>query len=151
MKQQTLISEVEIVYRTKIRASDRLQVKCSKDAYDILLSNWDLDTIEHHESFKVLLLNRSNKVLGVAIISQGGTNATLTDLKIIFQYAIKSNAAGIIVSHNHPSGNINPSESDTKITQKIKEAGNILEVQLLDHLIITNDDNYYSFADNGLL
>lgn len=151
MKQQTTISEVEIVYRTRVKASDRLQVKCSKDAYDILIGEWDLNTIEHHESFKLLLLNRANKVLGVANISQGGTNGTITDIKIILQYAIKSNASGIIVCHNHPSGNMNPSESDSKITQKIKEAGNLVDVQLLDHLIITTDGEYFSYADQGLI
>ena len=151
MKQQTTISEVEIVYRTRVKASDRLQVKCSKDAYDILIGEWDLNTIEHHESFKLLLLNRANKVLGVANISQGGTNGTVTDVKIILQYAIKSNASGIIVCHNHPSGNMNPSESDSKITQKIKEAGNLVDVQLLDHLIITTDGEYFSYADQGLI
>jgi DNA repair protein RadC len=72
-------------------------------------------------------------------------------VRLIFQAAIKSNASGIIVCHNHPSGNLNPSESDTKLTQKIKEAGNLMDIQLLDHLILTTDDNYYSFADNGLL
>ena len=72
-------------------------------------------------------------------------------MRLIFQAAIKSNASGIIVCHNHPSGNLNPSESDTKLTQKIKEAGNLMDIQLLDHLILTTDDNYYSFADNGLL
>jgi len=151
MKQQTTISEVEIVYRTRVKASDRLQVKSSKDAYDIFIGEWDLNIIEHHESFKLLLLNRANKVLGVANISQGGTNGTITDIKIILQYAIKANASGIIVCHNHPSGNMNPSESDSKITQKIKEAGNLVDVQLLDHLIITTDGSYYSFADNGLI
>ena len=151
MKQQTTISEVEIVYRTRVKASDRPQIKSSKDAYDIFIGDWDLSTIEHHESFKLLLLNRANKVLGVANISQGGTNGTVTDVKIILQYAIKSNASGIIVCHNHPSGNMNPSESDSKITQKIKEAGNLVDVQLLDHLIITTDGSYYSFADNGLI
>jgi len=148
---QTTIAEVEIVYRTRVKASDRPQIKSSKDAYDIFIGDWDLSTIEHHESFKLLLLNRANKVLGVANISQGGTNGTVTDVKIILQYAIKSNASGIIVCHNHPSGNMNPSESDSKITQKIKEAGNLVDVQLLDHLIITTDGEYFSYADQGLL
>ena len=149
--QQTTISEVRLVYRTKVRASERLQVKCSKDAYDIFMENWDLDSIEHIEEFKLMLMTRSNKVLGVASISKGGISGTVTDVRIILQYAIKSNASGMIICHNHPSGNLNPSESDTKITQKIKEAGNLMDIQLLDHLILTLDGSYYSFADNGLL
>jgi len=145
------LAEVRLVYRTKVKASERLQVKCSKDASDIFMENWDLDSIEHIEEFKVLLMNRSNKVLGIASISKGGISGTVTDVRIIFQYAIKANASGLIICHNHPSFNLNPSESDTKITHKIKEAGNIMDVQLLDHLIITPDNSYYSFADSGLL
>jgi DNA repair protein RadC len=130
------IAEVRLVYRTKVKASDRLQVKCSKDAYDIFMENWDLDSIEHIEEFKLMLLTRSNKVLGIASISKGGINGTVTDVRIILQYAIKANASGIIICHNHPSGNVQPSESDTKITQKIKDSGILMDIQLLDHLII---------------
>ena len=152
MKQnQITISEVKLIYRTKIKASERLKVKSSKDAYDIFIENWDQDTIEHSEEFKLLLLNRSNSVLGIFPVSKGGLSGTITDVRLIYQAAIKANASGIIVCHNHPSGNLNPSESDTKITQKIKEAGNIIDVQLLDHLILTSGGDYYSFADNGLL
>jgi len=82
--------------------------------------------------------------------SRGVWTGTVTDVRIILQAALKSNSSGLIVCHNHPSGNLNPSESDTKITQKIKEAGNLMDIQLLDHIIISNED-YYSFADNGLL
>jgi DNA repair protein RadC len=149
--QQTTISEVRLVYRTKVKASNRLQIKCSKDAFDIFMGNWDQDTLEHIEEFKLLLMNRSNSVLGILSVSKGGISGTVTDIRLIYQAAIKSNASGIIVCHNHPSGNLNPSESDTKITQKIKEAGNLMDIQLLDHLILTTDDSYYSFADNGLL
>ena len=149
--QQTTISEVRLVYRTKVKASMRLQVKCSKDAFDIFMENWDLDSIEHIEEFKLLLMNRSNSVLGIMPVSKGGLSGTVTDVRLIYQGAIKANASGIIVCHNHPSGNLNPSESDTKITHKIKEAGNLMDIQLLDHLIIISDGGYYSFADNGLL
>jgi DNA repair protein RadC len=83
-------------------------------------------------------------------VSKGGLSGTVTDVRLIFQGAIKANASGIIVCHNHPSVNLNSSDSDTKITQKIKEAGNIMDIQLLDHLFIIDVD-YYSFADNGLL
>jgi len=151
MKEQySTISEVSLIYRTKVKASDRPQIKCSKDAYELFTETWDLDTIEHHEEFKLMLLTRSNRVLGIASISKGGINGTVTDVRIVLQYAIKSNASGLIVCHNHPSGNLQPSESDTAITKKIKESGILMDIQLLDHLII-NTDNYYSFADNGLL
>ena len=149
--QQITIAEVKLVYRTKVKASERLQIKCSKDAFDIFMGSWDLDSIEHIEEFKLMLLTRSNKVLGIASISKGGIKGTVTDIRIILQYAIKSNASGIIICHNHPSGNLQPSESDQAITRKIKDSGLLMDVQLLDHLIITAEDNYYSFADNGLV
>ena len=149
--QQTTIAEVSLIYRSKVKASDRSQVKSSQDAYKLFMDNWNPDTLEHVEEFKVLLMNRSNAVLGIMDVSKGGISGTVTDVRIILQAAIKANASGIIVCHNHPSGNLNPSESDTKITHKIKEAGNLMDVQLLDHLILTMDGKYYSFADNGLL
>ncbi len=148
---QTTIAEVSLIYKSKVKASDRPQVKCSQDAYDLFLQNWDTDTIEHVEEFKVLLMNRSNAVLGIMDVSKGGISGTVTDVRIILQAAIKANASGIIVAHNHPSGNLNPSESDTRLTQKIKEAGNLIDIQLLDHLIVILSNKYYSFADNGQL
>jgi DNA repair protein RadC len=152
MKQQQItISEVKLIYRTRIKASERLKVKCSRDAYDIFIENWDLDSIEHTEEFKILLMNRSNSVLGIFPVSKGGLSGTVTDVRLIYQAAIKANASGIILAHNHPSSNINPSESDIKITQKIKDAGILMDIQLLDHLIICTDGDYYSFADNSLI
>ena len=115
------------------------------------MENWDLDSIEHIEEFKLMLLTRSNKVLGIAAISKGGINGTVTDVRIILQYAIKANASGIIICHNHPSGNLQPSESDMAITRKIKESGALMDIQLLDHLIIIPEGRYYSIADEGLL
>jgi len=115
------------------------------------MENWELDSLEHIEEFKLLLMNRSNSVLGILAVSKGGLSGTVTDVRLIFQGAIKATASGIVICHNHPSGNLNPSESDTKITRKIKDAGAIMDIQLLDHLILTMDGSYYSFADNGLL
>jgi DNA repair protein RadC len=141
--QQTTISEVRLVYKTKVKASERLQVKCSKDAFDIFMENWDLDSIEHIEEFKLLLMNRSNSVLGIMPVSKGGLSGTVTDVRLIFQGAIKANASGIIVCHNHPSVNLNPSEFDAKLTQKIKQAGLLMDILLLDHFIITSEGSYY--------
>jgi DNA repair protein RadC len=149
--QQSSIAEVSLIYKSRVKASERPQVKCSQDAYNLFLEHWNKDIIEFIEEFKILLLNRSNSVLGIMEVSKGGISGTVTDVRIILQAAIKSNASGIIVSHNHPSGNLNPSESDTKLTKKIKEAGQIMDIQLLDHIIVGLEGNYYSFADNGLL
>ena len=123
------------------------QIRSSRDANDLILPYF-LDLT--HEEFFCIFLNRANKVIKVDQISKGGVSGTVTDVRIIFKNAVLLTASGVIVAHNHPSGNLNPSESDVKITRKIKEAGDILDVQLLDHLII-HDSDYYSFADNGML
>ncbi len=144
----TIAAALELGRRRKLSESpDVIQIKCSKDVAEIfqpLLS--DLA----HEEFWILFLNRSNKVINRMKLSQGGISGTVTDVRMVMKKAIEYLASGIIVCHNHPSGNLNPSESDSKITQKIKEAGNLMDIQLLDHLIISDKD-YYSFADNGLL
>jgi len=145
------VSEVTLTYKTKVNPKDRTKIASSKDAYKLLFDSWNKNTIEHIEEFKLLLMNRSNAVLGILSISKGGISGTVTDIRLIFQAAIKANESGIIVCHNHPSGNLNPSESDRKITQKIKEAGNLMDIQLLDHLIILPVEGYFSFADEGIL
>jgi DNA repair protein RadC len=144
----TIAAALELGRRRKLaEIPEAPQIKCSKDVADIfqpLLA----DLL--HEEFWILFLNRSNRVISRMKLSQGGVSGTVTDVRIVMKKAIENLASGIIVCHNHPSGNLNPSESDTKITQKIKEAGNLMDIQLLDHLIISDKD-YYSFADNGLL
>jgi len=144
----TIAAALELGRRRKLAESPEVvQIKCSKDVADIfqpILS--DLA----HEEFWILFLNRSNKVINRMKLSQGGISGTVTDVRMVMKKAIEYLASGIIVCHNHPSGNLNPSDSDSKITRKIKEAGNLMDIQLLDHLIISDKD-YYSFADNGLL
>jgi DNA repair protein RadC len=120
------VAEVQLIYKSKVPASQRKKISCSRDAYNLFNESWNPEIIEFVEEFKILLMNRSNSVLGILEVSKGGLSGTVTDVRLIFQAAIKTCASGIIVAHNHPSGNLNPSESDTKITQKIKEAGNIL-------------------------
>ena len=114
------ISEVQLVYRTKIKPNDRPKVGNLEDAVAIFRKYWDRDKIEHIEEVKILLLNRTNKVLGIATVSIGGVSGTVMDERIILQYAIKANASGVIMAHNHHSGNIEPSDADNKITSKIK-------------------------------
>ena len=144
----TIAAALELGRRRKLaEVPDVPQIKCSKDVFDLL--NPLLSDLAHEE-FWILFLNRSNKVINRMKLSQGGISGTVTDVRLAMKKAIEYLASGIIVCHNHPSGNLNPSESDTRITQKIKEAGNILDIQLLDHLIVSEKD-YYSFADNGLL
>ncbi|NLV17983.1 MAG: DNA repair protein RadC [Bacteroidetes bacterium] len=144
----TIAAALELGRRRKLtEVQDTATIKCSRDAADIfqpLLA----DLL--HEEFWILFLNRSNKVINRMKLSQGGVSGTVTDIRIIMKKAIEYLSSGIIVCHNHPSGNLRPSESDTKITRKIKEAGSLMDIQLLDHLIISDKD-YFSFADNGLI
>jgi DNA repair protein RadC len=144
----TITAALELGRRRKLsEVPDVPQIKCSKDVFDLL---GPLLSDLLHEEFWILFLNRSNKVINRMKLSQGGISGTVTDVRMVMKKAIENLASGIIVCHNHPSGNLNPSESDTRITQKIKEAGNLMDIQLLDHLIVSEKD-YYSFADNGLL
>ena len=142
------ISEISVSYSNS--KHKKLKVKNSKDSYGILLDSWDKNIIELQEEFKVLLLNRSNTVLGVYPMSKGGVSGTFVDAKLVFSVALKCNASSIIIAHNHPSSNLNPSEADKSLTKKLKSAGQFLDITLLDHLIITKD-GYYSFSDNGLM
>lgn len=131
--------ETEIAKREKITAS--------KDAFDIMKPLMlDLP----HEEFWLLMLNRANLVIKKELISRGGVAGTVVDTKIIFKTAVENYANSIIICHNHPSGNLKPSEADIKITKNIKEAGKIMEIPLLDHLIVT-ESGFYSFADEGML
>jgi DNA repair protein RadC len=144
------IAEVELIYKSKVKASKRPQVSSSKGAYDILLKAWDEHKIEFVEQFKVLFLNKANKVLGIYDVSTGGISGTVADPRIIFAAALKANCCAIIISHNHPSGNLKPSRQDEELTQKIKHGGALLDIRLLDHVIVSNE-GFYSFADEGLL
>ena len=145
-----IVSEIELIYKTKVKASERPQIKTSRSAYEILLSAWDPNKIEFIEQFKILLLNNNSSVLGFYELSSGGITGTVVDLRLIFAAALKANATALIMAHNHPSGKLMASESDLSITQKVKAAGRLLDITVLDHLIIT-PDNYYSFADDGVL
>lgn len=144
------IAEVQLTYKTKIRASDRPKITSSRDSYEILKRIWSCDTIEFREEMRVILLNRAHRVLGIYTVSTGGVSGTIADPKLIYTAALKSNSSAIILCHNHPSGNLQPSDADIKLTKRCKEIGDFLEIKLLDHLIITSDA-YYSFSDEGMM
>ena len=112
---------------------------------------YDEDTIGYKETFKVLLLNNANKIIGYSTISEGGLNSTLVDVRVVMQTALVSNAISIILTHNHPSGNLQPSINDDNLTKKIKSACELLDIRLLDHIIVTPYDSYYSYNDEGRL
>ena len=144
MESQYKVCEVKLTYKSKIKASEREKILSAENAYKILLSVFDSETIQ----FKVILMNRANKVLGVCHISEGGLNETSADIRIIMQAAILGNASAIILAHNHPSGNIQPSMQDDQVTKRVKEIAKLIGINLLDHLIIT-DETYYSYSENG--
>jgi DNA repair protein RadC len=149
MKSQ--VNEIKVSYKERIPSPFWQKISSSKDAAEMVFEHWDKQTIQVHESFKVILLNNSNKVKGIYLVSKGGITGTLVDLRILFAVVLKSLSVAIILTHNHPSGTLKASEADRNITQKIKKAAELLDIKLLDHLIIVPNGNYFSFADNGLL
>lgn len=144
------VTEVELIYRNKRPRSERARITKSYDAFNILLNAWDFNKIELVEQFVLMLLDRNNTVLGISNISTGGVSSCIVDPKILFATALKAKASGIIMAHNHPSGNLHPSRADEALTNKMKEGGKLLDISVLDHMIIT-PQAYYSFADEGLL
>lgn len=144
------ITEVELIYRNKIKKSDRPKVKTSRDAYNLFIQSWDHNKIDLLEEFKILLLDRNNACMGISNIAQGGVSACIVDPKIIFSTALKAKASGIILAHNHPSGNLNPSQNDLDLTAKLSSGAKLLEMAILDHLIVT-DFGYHSMSDEGTM
>ncbi|MGV8094914.1 MAG: RadC family protein [Mangrovibacterium sp.] len=144
----SILAEIEISYKPKCKASELPVADSSENAYRCLKDIFP--SLDYREYFYILCLNRSNKVLGYCQISVGGISGTLIDVRLIMQTALKSNASAIILAHNHPSGNLNPSDADKKVTWKIKGAGRLLDIDVLDHLILTSE-TYFSFADEGLI
>lgn len=143
-----IAAALELGRRRKLSVvRDRRQVKSSRDVFEVVQPR--LEDLPHEE-FWVILLNRANKIIEEIKISQGGISGTVTDVKIILKHAVDRRASGIIMCHNHPSGNTQPSKADSNITRKLKNAAAYLDLQVLDHLII-GEDNYYSFADEGTL
>ena len=152
MKQQdwTRVAEIQLVYKTKIKASERPKINHSADSYQFLLQSWDPNKLEFVEQFKVLLLNQAMKVLGVYEVSTGSVTGCIADPKLVFCAALKANASNIILAHNHPSGNFDPSTADKNLTAKMVTGAKYLDLAIRDHIIVTKE-SYFSFADHGLL
>ena len=142
------IAEVQISYSRNPSETSPVIIKDSRTAANAYRTLFE--GIEHRESAYIILLNRASEVNGFYRLSIGGITASVVDPRIIFQVALLSNSTSIIVAHNHPSGNLNPSLADFEMTEKIKSAGKFLDIPLLDHIIITKD-SYFSFADEGKL
>ena len=147
-KAVSIVAALELGKRRKQEeVTDAHSVRSSKDAYHAFES---LVSDLPHEEFWILLLNRSNRIIGKSKISQGGVAGTVIDIKLILKTAVENLASSVILCHNHPSGNLRPSNSDIEITRKLKAAAEYLDVKLLDHIILT-DHSYYSFLDEGEL
>ena len=144
------LAEINVTYSTKVKASERRKVASAKDAEAILREIWSKETIELREEFYILLLNRANHVLGWCQIATGGLTGTVCDPRIVFSIALKCLACSVILAHNHPSGNTQPSAADIQLTKNLSEGGKFLEITVLDHLILTAE-GFYSFADEGLV
>jgi len=142
------VAEIQLSYRPTCRLGP--VISSSQDAYEELLKWFPEETISLQERFVALYLNRANRVLGAYLASSGGITGTVADPRLIMTVALKSAAVSIILSHNHPSGNLKASAADIQLTKKIQEAGQLLDIQVVDHLILSYD-GYYSFADEGNL
>ena len=142
----TVLNEIEVAYVPKDLGFAFEKISHSQDSYEILRECYDPNTISYRESAYVLYLNRSNKPIGVFHLSTGGCSGTVMDVKQILGIALKTNASALILSHNHPSGNLSPSQADLKLTSRIKEACEMMSLALLDHVIISTT-GYYSMAD----
>jgi DNA repair protein RadC len=143
------VAEIEIHYRSSIDPYDKVYLGQSEHANTLLRGTWDDNKICLLEQFKILLIDVSGHCFGISEIATGGKTHCVVDPRIIFSTALKANASNIILAHNHPSGNLTPSSADIKMTNELVQAGKLLEINVFDHLIITDKD-YYSFADNGL-
>lgn len=148
---KNVVNEIKVSYNERVKAAFWYKIKSSSDAAELLHDGWDKSTIEMHESFKVVLLKNSNKVKGIYELSKGGITGVMVDLRMLFAVVLKSLSVGIILCHNHPSGTLKPSTADKQITSKIKSAAKLLDIQVLDHIIITPNGEYYSFADESIL
>ncbi len=146
------VSEVELVYKRKVnvKVSERPLITGSKDCYEIFLKYWDGNKIDLLEEFKVLFLNRSNRVMQLMSVSSGGITGTVADLRLILAAALKLGTCNLVLCHNHPSGSLKPSRADEELTLKIKQAAAYHDIRVVDHIIITSE-GYLSFAEEGLL
>lgn len=150
MKIISTVAEIRISYHPKSDLTKTPRIRESRDLYQIFRNSWDPDLIQYVEQFKVLLLTRANHVLGLVNISTGGTTATVADPRVIFGTALKANATGIALCHNHPSGCLKPSSDDLRLTEKIVEGARLFDMRVIDHLIIS-PETYLSMVDEGLL
>lgn len=140
--------KISVTFDKKIKKSDLITINSINDITKLLRNIFNKDTFSWTEELIILCLNQGNKVIGFSKISSGGFSGTIADPRVILTIALNCAASYLILAHNHPSGNANPSNCDKEVTNKIKEAAKLLDIKLLDHIILTDDD-FYSFAKEG--
>lgn len=143
MNKLKLVLETPVKYRTKP------SLRNSEDTYEQIKPMFE-DVINYKERVVIICVNRANKIIGWNVLSDGGVHASIIDVKIVMQHALLTNSSAIILAHNHPSGTLKPSATDIKITDKVKAACKVMDIEILDHLIIT-DEGFFSFADEGMI
>jgi DNA repair protein RadC len=151
MRELHSLNEIEIRYRRKPIQQEVRRIQNSSDAIALLRLLYDKNKIHYKEESIAIFLNRNNDVLGFQKLSSGGLTGTIVDARILFSIALKTLSSGIILSHNHPSGNLKPSSQDVSLTHRLRKFGNMIDVCLLDHIIVDDTFNYYSFAEEGTL
>lgn len=144
------VQELQLIYKSTVKPSDRPKITSANEAYKVLLQTWDLGLMGFVEQSKILLLNRANRVLGCYEVSSGSMHQTLADPKMIFAAALKGKASAIMLAHNHPSGSLTPSREDIALTHKLVMGGRLLDIEVIDHLIITSE-GFVSFAEEGII
>ena len=147
MNEQVKLPVVELVYKRK--PTKKYKMESARDAYELLVSPFK-DTIEHHISTRIILLNGSNRVLGVSTVSEGALSYNITDVRFILQLAILSNCKGVIICINPPSGDLEPTKLDDELVEQVKIALSYVDIDLLDYILYCEED-YYSYSDNGKL
>ena len=143
------LSEIQVSYKPGL-ISSTTTITNSQNAYEIFKSLFPADTISLQEQFVVLYLNRVNRLIGSYQLSKGGITGIIADVRFILSVALKTLATGLILAHNHPSGNLKPSEVDIQLTKKVKQATKLMDIEVLDHMILT-DGRYFSFTDEGIV
>jgi DNA repair protein RadC len=147
---ESTVHELEIVYKPGVIPTDK-KVTNSEEAHRVLMQVFNHNTIACQEQVIVLHLDHANQVKGFQRLSYGGISTTTIDIRLVLSVALKSFASGLIISHNHPTGNTKPSDQDVQITKKLKDACEILDLKLLDHVIVTPGHGYFSFRDESLI
>ena len=145
-----MLAELEVSYKSKRSREQRIPIRSSQDVDRFLRTIWNEKTLELVEEFYVICLNGSHEAIGWVRVSTGGLNSTSIDPRIIFGVALQTASTAIIVAHNHPSGSLEPSNQDKEVTKMLKEAGKLLKIKVLDHIILTKDSSF-SFEEHGLM